>query len=139
VPQEIIRKPGPLTEEERRIMQMHTIEGERILEQLGGLLADVGRVVRSSHERFDGTGYPDGLAGDEIPLTARIVACCDALSAMTTDRPYRRALSVDQAIAELRSSSGRQFDPRIVESLENVIETDAEAAALLDADRLVPV
>jgi HD-GYP domain-containing protein (c-di-GMP phosphodiesterase class II) len=131
VPPEIVNKAGPLTEDERRIMQTHTIEGERILGQVGGLLADVGHIVRSSHERFDGTGYPDGLAGDEIPLTARIVACCDALSAMVTDRPYRRALPVDEAIAELRSASGRQFDPLVVESLESLIESDAEAAALL--------
>ena len=131
VPPEIINKPGPLTDQERAIMQTHTIEGERILGQVGGLLADVGHVVRSSHERFDGTGYPDGLAGDQIPLTARIVACCDALSAMVTNRPYRRALPVDEAIAELRASSGRQFDPRVVESLENVLESNDEVAALL--------
>jgi HD-GYP domain-containing protein (c-di-GMP phosphodiesterase class II) len=131
VPPEIINKAGPLTDDERRIVQRHTIEGERILVQVGGLLADVGHIVRSSHERFDGTGYPDGLAADQIPLTARIVACCDALSAMVTDRPYRRALPVDAAIAELRAGSGRQFDPRVVESLERLIASGGDAAAIL--------
>jgi HD-GYP domain-containing protein (c-di-GMP phosphodiesterase class II) len=131
VPPDIIKKPGPLTDEEWRIMQMHTIQGEQILDQVGGLLGDVGQIVRSSHERFDGTGYPDGLAGDAIPLAARIVACCDALSAMVTDRPYRRALPVEEAVGELRSNSGRQFDPQVVDALESVIATDAETAALL--------
>jgi HD-GYP domain-containing protein (c-di-GMP phosphodiesterase class II) len=138
VPPEIINKPGPLTDDERSIMQRHTIEGERILTQVGGLLGDVGRIVRSSHERYDGTGYPDGLAADEIPLTSRIVSCCDALSAMVTDRPYRRALPLDAAIGELRSNSGAQFDPRVVESLESLLQTDAEAAALLAETELVP-
>jgi HD-GYP domain-containing protein (c-di-GMP phosphodiesterase class II) len=131
VPPEIINKPGPLTPDERRIMEDHTIEGERLLGQVGGLLGEVGRIVRSSHERFDGTGYPDGLAGEEIPLTARIVSCCDALSAMVTDRPYRRALPVSEAVAELRSNSGAQFDPVVVESLESVLASDPEASSLL--------
>jgi len=137
MPPDVIKKPGPLTEDERLVLRRHTIEGERILGQVGGLLADVGGIVRSSHERFDGRGYPDGLAGDEIPLAARIVSCCDALSAMVTDRPYRRALPVEDAIAELRADHGRQFDPRVVAALEAVLDSDDEAVALLASEASV--
>jgi HD-GYP domain-containing protein (c-di-GMP phosphodiesterase class II) len=98
-------------------MKTHTIEGERLLERVGGLLSEVGRLVRSCHERWDGTGYPDGLAGEEIPLVARIVCCCDAYSAMTTDRPYRKARGESEALAELRRSAGTQFDPAVVAAL----------------------
>jgi HD-GYP domain-containing protein (c-di-GMP phosphodiesterase class II) len=117
VPKAIINKPGPLTDEERAVMQRHTIEGERLLLRVGGLLGEIGRVVRSCHERHDGTGYPDGLAGDAIPLLARIVACCDAYNAMTSDRSYRKALPQETAVAELRAGSGTQFDPVVVEAL----------------------
>jgi HD-GYP domain-containing protein (c-di-GMP phosphodiesterase class II) len=117
VPKSIINKPGPLTPEERAIMEQHTIEGERLLLRVGGLLGEVGRIVRSCHERYDGDGYPDGLAGEGIPLIARIVACCDAFNAMTTDRSYRKAMPLDEAVAELRRSSGTQFDPRVVDAL----------------------
>jgi HD-GYP domain-containing protein (c-di-GMP phosphodiesterase class II) len=121
IPTEIIRKPGPLTPEERAQMETHTIEGEQMLVQVGGLLGEVGAIVRSCHERWDGRGYPDGLAGEDIPLVARIVGCCDAFSAMTTDRPYRAALSLDTAVAELRANAGTQFDPQVVSALENVL------------------
>jgi HD-GYP domain-containing protein (c-di-GMP phosphodiesterase class II) len=117
VPASILHKPGPLTLEERAIMNMHTIEGERLLKRVGGLLGVVGAVVRSSHERWDGHGYPDGLAGGQIPLESRIVACCDAYSAMTTDRPYRAALSTQAARHELISNRGAQFDPHVVDAL----------------------
>jgi putative nucleotidyltransferase with HDIG domain len=117
VPREILDKPGTLTAEERAIIDQHTIEGERLLEPVGGLLEDVARIVRSCHERYDGQGYPDGLAGDEIPLVARIVSCCDAYHAMTTDRPYRRALATSQALAELTANRGTQFDPAVVDAL----------------------
>jgi HD-GYP domain-containing protein (c-di-GMP phosphodiesterase class II) len=117
VPKEIINKPGPLTPEERKVMEQHTVEGERLLLRVGGLLGEIGRVVRSCHERYDGGGYPDGLAGDEIPLLARIVSCCDAYNAMTSDRSYRKALPQETAIAELRNGSGTQFDPRVVDAL----------------------
>jgi putative nucleotidyltransferase with HDIG domain len=117
IPNEIINKPGPLTDEERTIMNMHTIEGERMLEKVGGLLGQVGAVVRSCHERWDGAGYPDGLAGEEVPLVARIVACCDAFNAMTTDRPYRSALPLSQALDEIKRNAGRQFDPAVVAAL----------------------
>jgi HD domain len=122
IPNEIINKPGPLTPEERGIMNAHTIEGEKMLEQVGGLLGEVGRLVRSCHEHYDGSGYPDGLAGDEIPLVARIVCCCDAFHAMTSDRVYRKALSQDVAVAELLTNSGTQFDPQVVAALTAVLD-----------------
>jgi len=117
VPKSIINKPGPLTPEERAVMEQHTVEGERLLLRVGGLLGEIGRVVRSCHERWDGAGYPDGIAGEGIPLIARIVACCDAFNAMTTDRSYRKAMPLDEAVAELRRSTGTQFDPRVVDAL----------------------
>jgi HD domain len=117
IPNEIINKPGPLTPEERGIMNAHTIEGEKMLEQVGGLLGEVGRLVRSCHEHYDGSGYPDGLAGGEIPLVARIVCCCDAFHAMTSDRSYRKALPLAVAVEELRANSGTQFDPDVVDAL----------------------
>jgi putative nucleotidyltransferase with HDIG domain len=123
VPPEIINKPGPLTTEERAIIVQHTIEGERLLERVGGLLAEVARIVRSCHERYDGLGYPDGLSDADIPLVARIVSCCDAYNAMTTDRPYRRALSQTQAIEELAANRGTQFDPAVVDALLVVLDT----------------
>jgi putative nucleotidyltransferase with HDIG domain len=121
IPGEIINKPAALTEEERRVVETHTVEGERMLEQVGGLLAEVGRIVRSCHERWDGTGYPDRLAGEGIPLEARIVCCCDAFSAMTTDRPYRPARSKEAALAELEACNGTHFDPRVVEALTRAV------------------
>jgi HD-GYP domain-containing protein (c-di-GMP phosphodiesterase class II) len=126
VPNEIINKPGPLTPEERAVMERHTIEGERLLLRVGGLLGEIGRVVRSCHERWDGAGYPDGLGGDQIPLLARIVSCCDAYNAMTSDRSYRKALSQQTAIAELRSGSGTQFDPQVVDALIASLPAQAE-------------
>jgi HD-GYP domain-containing protein (c-di-GMP phosphodiesterase class II) len=121
IPNEILTKPGPLTLEERAVIETHTVEGERMLVGVGGLLGQVGRLVRSCHERWDGGGYPDGLAGDGIPLVARIVCACDAFSAMTTTRPYRDALADEQAIAELGRCSGTHFDPRVVAALTDVV------------------
>jgi putative nucleotidyltransferase with HDIG domain len=117
IPDSIINKPGKLDEEEWAIMKTHTIEGQKMLDQVGGLLGTVGLVVRASHEEFDGTGYPDGLKGEEIPLAARIVSACDAFNAMTTTRSYRAAMPIGKAVAELRRCSGTQFDPRVVEAL----------------------
>jgi HD-GYP domain-containing protein (c-di-GMP phosphodiesterase class II) len=113
-PREILHKPGPLTDEEWAAMREHTIAGQAMLDRVGGTLHDVGLVVRSSRERFAGDGYPDALAGKEIPLPARVVAAAAAYSAMTTTRPYRAALSHEHAIAELRANGGTQFDPRVV-------------------------
>jgi len=121
IPAEIINKPGALDDAEWELMKTHTILGEQMLERIGGLLGDVGTIVRSCHERWDGKGYPDGLAGDEIPLVARIVCACDAWSAMTTDRSYRKARSAEEAAVELRASSGTHFDPRVVDELLAVL------------------
>jgi putative nucleotidyltransferase with HDIG domain len=127
VPDEIINKPGPLDDEEWAIMKTHTVEGERMLAQVGGLLADVGLVVRASHERWDGGGYPDGLAGEQIPLAACIVSACDAFNAMTTDRSYRKALPLSVAVGELQKHAGTQFCPAVVEALVGIV-TEVEAA-----------
>ena len=122
IPGEIINKPGPLTPAEWDVMRTHTILGQEMLERVGGrLLTAVGVVVRASHERWDGTGYPDGLTRDQIPVAARIVACADAISAMTTDRPYRPAMSAEVAVSELRSAAGAQFDPDVAEAAANVL------------------
>jgi putative nucleotidyltransferase with HDIG domain len=121
VPDEIINKPGPLDDAEWAIMKTHTIEGERMLQQVGGLLSSVGLVVRASHERWDGGGYPDGLAGEQIPLPARIVSACDAYNAMTTDRSYRKALPLEVAVAELRKNAGTQFAPDVVDALIAIV------------------
>ncbi len=133
IPDAIINKPGPLTPAERTIIETHTIEGERLLSHVGGLLGEVGTIVRSCHEAYDGRGYPDGLAGERIPLAARIVACCDAFSAMTTTRPYRAALSADDARAELRRNRGTQFDPHVVDALLAVLEAGSAHSTALDA------
>jgi putative nucleotidyltransferase with HDIG domain len=121
IPTAIIDKAGPLDDDEWEIMKTHTVLGEQMLEQIGGLLGDVGHIVRSCHERWDGTGYPDGLAGETTPLAARIVCACDAWSAMTTDRSYRKALTLEAATDELRRCSGTHFDPRVVDALAKVI------------------
>jgi len=117
IPAEIINKPGKLDAEERAIIETHTVIGEQLLQKVGGLLGEVGTIVRSCHERWDGAGYPDGLAGDAIPLVARIVCACDAFSAMTTTRSYRAARPVNEAVEELQRCAGTQFDPRVVDAL----------------------
>jgi putative nucleotidyltransferase with HDIG domain len=119
VPKSIINKPGKLDEAEWDIIRKHTIEGETMLRGVGGVLATVGRFVRSSHERYDGAGYPDGLAAEDIPIESRIVSVCDAYSAMTSNRPYRPALTPSEALGELRRCAGAQFDPRIVAVIEH--------------------
>jgi HD-GYP domain-containing protein (c-di-GMP phosphodiesterase class II) len=120
IPSEIINKPGKLDVDERAIIETHTIEGERMLERVGGLLAHVGRLVRSCHEHWDGNGYPDRLAGESIPLVARIVCACDAFSAITTDRPYRAARTETEAVEEMVRCAGTQFDPDVVAALARV-------------------
>ncbi len=122
IPKEIINKPGPLDTPEWEVIRTHTIEGQRMLAKIGGLMRDVGEVVRSSHERYDGTGYPDGLVGEEIPIESRVVFCCDAFNAMTTSRAYREARPIEVAAAELRENSGTQFDPAVVETLLAIVE-----------------
>jgi HD-GYP domain-containing protein (c-di-GMP phosphodiesterase class II) len=121
VPPHIINKPGPLDDDEWAVMRQHTILGEQMLEQIGGLLGEIGHIVRSCHERWDGTGYPDRLAGEAIPLEARIVCACDAWSAMTTDRSYRKARTHVDALAELYACAGTHFDPRVVDALAETL------------------
>jgi len=121
IPAEIIDKPEALSPEESELMQKHTLEGERLLRSVGGLLAEVGALVHSCHERWDGHGYPDRLAGDAIPLISRIVCCCDAYDAMCSDRAYRPALSAREARVELISGRGAQFDPTVVDALLHVL------------------
>ena len=120
VPDAILDKPGPLGEAEWAFMRRHTIVGERIL-LAAPALRPVARLVRSSHEHWDGSGYPDGLAGEEIPLGARVVAVCDAFDAMISDRPYRAAMSDAEALDELRACAGAQFDPAVVKAFAVVL------------------
>jgi two-component system, cell cycle response regulator len=113
IPDAILDKPGPLTSDEWELVRRHPVVGQRIV-AAAPALADIADLVRATHERVDGGGYPDGLAGEDIPLVARVVAVCDAFDAMTSSRPYRPALSVDEALAELRRCAGTQFDPAVV-------------------------
>jgi HD-GYP domain-containing protein (c-di-GMP phosphodiesterase class II) len=127
IPKSIINKPGPLDDDEWALIRTHTVEGQRLLDRVGGLMHDVGLVVRASHERWDGDGYPDGLAGEAIPIEARIVACCDSFNAMTTTRSYRKAMSVDAALEECRGCAGTQFDPDVVDALVRVVASGRAA------------
>lgn len=115
VPDGILLKPEPLSDEERAVIERHTIVGQRILAPVPNM-EGVGRLVRASHERWDGGGYPDGLAGDEIPLGARILAVVDAWHAMVSDRTYRTGIGPAAAERELRANAGTQFDPAVVEA-----------------------
>ena len=122
ISKDILNKPAKLTETEFEVMKTHTIEGQFLLDRVGGLLGRVGEIVRSCHERWDGQGYPDGLAGENIPFPARIVFCCDAYNAMTTDRVYRKAMPMEAAIDELESNAGTQFDPTVVAAVTTVVK-----------------
>ena len=123
IPDEILHKPAALDDKEWEFIRQHTVIGERILEAAPSLLP-VAKLVRASHERWDGSGYPDRLAGESIPLGARIVSACDAFDAMITVRPYRGAMQAEEALSELRENSGTQFDPDVVEA--EVVEEDEE-------------
>jgi response regulator RpfG family c-di-GMP phosphodiesterase len=114
IPDVILRKPKPLDEQEQRLMETHTVLGEQVLSAVAFLRGEGIRVVRSHHERWDGSGYPDGLKGTSIPLSARVFAVADTLDAMTSDRPYRLATSWEDAGSEILRQSGRQFDPDVV-------------------------
>jgi diguanylate cyclase (GGDEF)-like protein len=133
VPDTVLRKPGRLDQFERTIMQQHTLVGERIL-GAAFALRPVAKLVRATHEHFDGNGYPDGLAGENIPLGARIIAVCDAFEAMTSDRPYQLAIPRSQALAELRRCAGTQFDPAVVEAFCQEV-ADSGGLLLSDSDR----
>ena len=121
IPDEILNKPGPLDQDEWEFMRRHTVIGERIILAAPSLAPSAG-LVRSSHERFDGTGYPDALDGGAIPLGASIIAVCDAFDAMVSQRPYRAAMSTADAVVELRRCAGTQFDPAVVEAFCAVAE-----------------
>jgi HD-GYP domain-containing protein (c-di-GMP phosphodiesterase class II) len=118
VPESILQKPAPLTEAEWEIMRQHTPTGERILNAVPEL-CDVAVIVRHSHEHWDGSGYPDGLAGEQIPLASRIILCADAFHAVRSPRPYRKGRCAREAFEEVQANSGSQFDPAVVEALEH--------------------
>jgi two-component system, cell cycle response regulator len=124
IPDAILEKAGPLDHGEWSFMRRHTIIGERIL-LAAPSLRSAARLVRASHERWDGAGYPDALVGEEIPLGARLVAVCDAFRAMTTDRPHRPRMSAVAALTELQRCAGTQFDPGVVDAFVRVLERDA--------------
>jgi diguanylate cyclase (GGDEF)-like protein len=121
IPGYILQKPGPLTPEEFAIMREHPVIGERILASVP-FLAPLGPIVRAEHERWNGTGYPDGLKGEEIPIEARIIHACDAFHAMASDRSYRKALPLEEIVTEFRKETSHQFDPRVVDVMLELIE-----------------
>jgi HD-GYP domain-containing protein (c-di-GMP phosphodiesterase class II) len=116
IPSEILLKSGALTDEEWIVMRSHAVIGGELVARIGAF-AHLADAVRASHERWDGGGYPDGLAGERIPLAARIIAACDTHQAIVTDRPYRPARTFAEAVAELRRAAGTQLDARVVEAL----------------------
>ena len=121
IPDTILRKPGPLTSAEREEMERHTTIGGDLLAGSRSPLVQMGEVVaRTHHERWDGTGYPAGLAGEHIPLVGRICAVADVFDALISDRPYKQAWTVDETLAEIARQRGRQFDPRIADLLLNI-------------------
>ncbi len=115
-PKEILFKPGPLSDEEWRIMSRHPVDGAEILEQIAGL-KEMAKIVRYHQEAYDGSGYPEGLKGEEIPIGARIATAVDAFDAMVTDRPYRKGMTIEKAIEELKRNRGTQFDPIVVDAM----------------------
>jgi diguanylate cyclase (GGDEF)-like protein len=135
IPDEILNKPGPLDDDEFAFMRRHTLIGERIL-GVAPALANAAKLVRSSHERFDGHGYPDRLHGHDIPLGARIIAVCDAYHAMTSNRAYRVAMSAEGALSELRRCAGSQFDPAIVDAFRAVVDEREQIPGVVQ--RLTP-
>jgi HD-GYP domain-containing protein (c-di-GMP phosphodiesterase class II) len=132
IPETILCKPGPLTPAERQIVETHPELGEKIIAPIDRL-EEVRPIVRHCHERYDGAGYPDRLSGEEIPVESRIILVCDAYHAMTTDRPYRKRLPVEEALRRLREAAGTQFDPRVVDVCSRVLASrgaDASPSAL---------
>jgi HD-GYP domain-containing protein (c-di-GMP phosphodiesterase class II) len=128
IPETILSKPGPLTPEERKIVETHPELGEKIIAPIDRL-EEVRPIVRHCHERYDGAGYPDRLAGEEIPIESRIILVCDAYHAMTTDRPYRKRLAAEEALRRLHEAAGTQFDPRVVEVCARVLVSRGAGAS----------
>jgi HD-GYP domain-containing protein (c-di-GMP phosphodiesterase class II) len=120
MPEALLDAHGPLGEDAWGLVRTHPLVGQRIV-AAAPELADAARIVRSTHESWDGTGYPDGLAGHDIPLAARVIAACEAYAAMTSARPHRDPATPDEALAELRRCAGTQFDPRVVERLREAL------------------
>jgi diguanylate cyclase (GGDEF)-like protein/putative nucleotidyltransferase with HDIG domain len=129
IPDAILNKPGPLTPEERAVMAEHPVIGESILRAIPGM-GQIARIVRHEHENWDGTGYPDGISADRIPIGSRIILACDAFHAMTSDRPYRSAMSRTSAIEELRRCAGTQFDPSVTEALIGLLYASRQLRAV---------
>ncbi len=145
---DILRKPDALSVEERAIIESHVTRGEQLLRDLSSVPEEVVRIVRHHHEREDGTGYPDGLLGDEIPIGSKIIVACDAVDAMLSDRPYRRALPLSVVVEQLQEHAGRQFDHRVVRALvnsrvlegyANSMKAEREEAAGRSGARIKPV
>jgi diguanylate cyclase (GGDEF)-like protein/putative nucleotidyltransferase with HDIG domain len=134
IPDEILHKPGPLTDEEWVLMKQHPVIGERILRVLPGM-GPVARIVRHEHERWDGQGYPDGLAGEDIPIGSRIIIAADTYHAITSDRPYRAARSHEEAVQELTRCAGSQFDPAVTGALIGYLYGQRQTGALAAARR----
>ncbi len=137
IPDAILNKPGPLEEDEWQVMRNHPVVGERIVRAIPGM-AGVARIVRHEHERWDGGGYPDGLAGDAIPLGSRIVLACDAYHAMISERSYRSALPHTNAMRELIDNAGIQFDPTVVEALVGLLYGRRQTGAAAPAHPMGP-
>ena len=135
VPSSILNKPGKLNAEEWATIKRHPEDGQLMLQRVGGVLGEVGAIVRSHHEFYDGSGYPDGLAAQQIPLAARIICACDAFSAMTTTRSYRAAMSFEAALVELRRCASSQFDPLVVAELAAVVGAPTAASVALPVVR----
>ena len=127
IPDAILYKPGPLTEEEWVVMRTHSVIGRQILEEIGGVFQQLATIIVAHHERWDGTGYPNQLAGEAIPVHARILTVVDAFDAMTSRRVYREPLSALQARAELLRCSGNQFDSQVVEAFLQVLDEQENA------------
>jgi HD-GYP domain-containing protein (c-di-GMP phosphodiesterase class II) len=128
LPDQILRKPGPLDDREYEEVKRHPVVGAEYVNRVDGL-SPIAVWVRHSHEHYDGSGYPDGLRGEEIPLASRILLVADAFDAMTSDRPYRAAIPHEEALAELRRNAAIQFDPRCVTAFEDFLIATREVAA----------
>jgi len=131
IPESVLSKPGVLTEDEMEIMKSHVVQSINIIKHIPNLLETV-PVIISHHERYDGLGYPRGIRGEQIPVLGRVICIADAFDAMTTDRPYRKGLSLEQAVYELDKNKGKQFDPNLVDAFLNMIEQDVLSTLQLE-------